>query len=87
MGVERRGRGGGETDVYDGRLPFNADLQFRLRHDDVEVFAFDRGRHGHGDVDVLDRLRPFVGQLGLLGGLSGFELVVFLRAFFGRWGG
>lgn len=58
----------------DGGLPLNARGNRGLVQGDGEVFAFVVGRDDEGDVEVADRLVPFVGEgclLGLLAGAGG----------------
>ena len=47
--------------LNNGGLAFHGNLYFRSSQDDVEMSTFDVGCDGGRDVDVADRLDPFVG--------------------------
>ena len=61
--------------VYDRRLALYGHGELRFREDDVQIPSLEIAGNGNSYVHILDRLRPFVGQLGLF-----FR---FLRADFG----
>lgn len=70
--------------IYDGLLALDLYLEFRLRELDVQIPPFKVSGYGHGNVDILDCLGPFVGELALLVGLFGLELGVGFFALGGR---
>lgn len=74
------------TYIDDGLLAFNSDLELFLGELYYDVFAAEVGGDANRDVEVLDRLGPFVRQLGLLFCLSRAVFFVFLLALRGGGG-
>lgn len=62
--------GVGEVALDDGGLALDGDAQACPGEVDIQVAAFVLCVYGHGDVHVLDGLRPSIGQGGLLGVLA-----------------
>jgi len=79
--------GRGDTDIDDRFLPLDPSLDARLGDLHLKVSAFDIGRDGRGEVDISDRLGPFVGQFALLFVFLLLGSCVELLALFGRGGG
>lgn len=61
-------------------LPLHPNLDLRLREHNVQILALHRRWHRHRYVRVADRLRPFVGQLGLFGIFFGLAFLLLLFA-------
>lgn len=73
--------GSGKVAIDDGVLALDCNPELALGDLHVEVPALVVSRNGNGEIHILDGLGPLVGQLGLLGSLSGALLGVQLCAF------
>lgn len=65
-----------ERYINDGVLALDSNTQMVLGDLDVKVTRLEVARNLSSEIDILDSLRPLVGELALLLGLaSGGELV------------
>ena len=73
-----------KTNIDNRFLPLNPSLDTSLGDLHLKVSALDVGRNGRGEVDISDRLGPFVGQFALLLVFLLLGFRVELLALFGR---
>ncbi len=85
LGIEEADLGG--KYVYYGCLSFYAGFEVGFGNRYVEVATAEIRGDRDCDVEVADRLGPFVGELGLFGGFFGAGVGVFLLTLFGGRGG
>ena len=73
---------GGSSDLDYGWLTLQSNLDLRSSQDNIEISSFNVSWDRNCDVDIADRLDPFIGQGGLFGVFFGFEFLVrFLSLF------
>lgn len=69
--------------INDWKLTLYGDLQFGLSQDDVEITSFDARRYRDRNINIFDRLSPFVRKGCLLGCFFCFHFcelrIAFLR--------
>lgn len=67
--------------LNEGLLSLDRDADFVLGQDHIQVTTFENAGDGSSDVEVSNRLCPFVGELGLFRILAGLALLFLAFAF------